>query len=67
MCACTDVECKMHRERPCPMPSQVDGHKEPENPEMVTSEIRPFCVPCGAHALTRGWKMRARPGDNLGR
>jgi hypothetical protein len=60
LCGCKDPECKIHREKPCPLPSRLDGMK-------IGETDTPFCVPCGAHSLTRGWKMRARPGDNLGR
>jgi len=61
MCACKDAECKIHNERTCPLPSRLDGFRADAD------GMTPFCVPCAAHALTTGWKMRARPGDSLGR
>lgn len=60
MCGCDDPTCKIHREKPCPMPSRVDG-------VLAGDTLKPFCVPCGAHHAATGGKLRARPGDTLGR
>lgn len=63
MCACRDETCKIHKDRPCPSPSRMDGFKR-DGPDVP---LTPFCVPCAAHAVAGGeWRLRVRPGERLG-
>lgn len=62
MCQCKQPDCKIHRERACGMVSRLDGRESKESETLI-----PLCVPCAGHSLTKGWRLRARPGDNLGR
>lgn len=65
-CECP-TRCKTHPETVCGQIARLDGWPSHEERASGKTPGTPLCVACAGESTSRGWYLRARPDNRIGK